>query len=125
VEGLRLLVERYGDEHDREFGYRLPREFGEVEIVNIRTALIGKTPTQVDPAYSPAEQPALPRMADVYFFEERGRIPTAYIARDSLRAGDTIEGPAIVTEWDSTTVVPPRAIAVAEETGDLVITFRR
>jgi N-methylhydantoinase A/oxoprolinase/acetone carboxylase beta subunit len=43
--------------------------------------------------------------------------------RDALRSGESVDGPAVITEWDSTTIVPPRAVAVAAETGDLVITL--
>jgi N-methylhydantoinase A len=123
VEGLQLLVDRFGDEHEREFGYRLPPELGEVEIVNLRAALTGKTAAPAPTVHATSGTPASRRTADVYFFEERARIPTALVARDGLRAGEIVEGPAIVTEWDSTTVVPPRAEAVVRDTGDLVITL--
>ena len=123
-DGLRKLVERFADEHEREFGYRVPPEIGEVEIVNLRSALIGVTAKPPEQKYRP--EPALggPRKTgDVYFFEERERVPTVYVTRESLGIGEEIEGPAIVTEWDSTTVVPPRSTLVVAETGDLIITF--
>ena len=31
------------------------------------------------------------------------------------------KGPVVITEWDATTIVPPRSAATVEEAGDLVI----
>jgi N-methylhydantoinase A len=122
--GLHALVDRFTDEHEREFGYRLPPELAEVEIVNLRAAVVGVTAKPPETPYRPeAASNGTRKTGDVYFFEERGRVETVYVARDSLAVGDELEGPAIVTEWDSTTVVPPRSKLVVAETGDLVITF--
>jgi N-methylhydantoinase A/oxoprolinase/acetone carboxylase beta subunit len=43
------------------------------------------------------------------------------VDRDGIAIGERIDGPAIVTEWASTTVVPPRASAVVESGGELAI----
>jgi N-methylhydantoinase A len=123
VEGLRRLAEEFGDEHAREFGYRLPPELADVEIVNLRTTLIGHVDEVPEPAYAPTVTHADRPTEQVYFLAEGRRMDTPYVERDSLAVGEEVEGPAIITEWDSTTVVPPRSTVKVEETGDLVITL--
>jgi N-methylhydantoinase A len=41
--------------------------------------------------------------------------------RDRLRAGDRLQGPLIVEQMDTTTVVPPGASVTVEEQGSLLI----
>lgn len=123
VEALRELAAGFGDEHAQEFGYRLPPALADVEIVNLRTTLVGHVDEPPEPAYEPTAEAAAPHAGEVYFLTEGGRLETPYVDRHSLAVGTEVEGPVIITEWDSTTVVPPHAVAKVEETGDLVITM--
>jgi N-methylhydantoinase A/oxoprolinase/acetone carboxylase beta subunit len=123
VEGLRELAREFGDQHEQEFGYRLPSEVAEIEIVNLRTTLIGRVDEVPEPAYEPTVVASEPIMGEVYFVHEGARLTTPYVERDSLALGAEVEGPAVITEWDSTTIVPPRSTAVVADTGDLVITL--
>jgi N-methylhydantoinase A len=122
VEGLRRLAAEFGDEHEREFGYRLPGQIGEMEIVNLRTTLVGQVDEPPEPAYSPVAAGVTYESGEVYFLAEGRRLTTPYVERDSLAAGDVLEGPAVIIEWDSTTIVPPHSKVEVAETGDLVIT---
>jgi len=45
----------------------------------------------------------------------------AVYARDRLRPGDRFEGPAVVQQFDATTVVEPGAVAVVDKIGNLRI----
>jgi N-methylhydantoinase A len=121
VDGIQQLIGRFGDEHEREFGYQLPPEISDIEVVNLRTTLIGSVDEPPEPAYEAAAVGDSPVSAPVYFIGEAERIDTPYLERDSLAVGDRFEGPAVITEWDSTTVVPPRSVVSVAETGDLVV----
>jgi N-methylhydantoinase A len=123
VEALQQLSAEFGDEHEREFGYRLPSEVAEIEIVNLRTTLVGRVDEVPEPAYRPTVAAGERTVGEVYFLAEGERMTTPYVERDSLAPGDQVEGPAVITEWDSTTIVPPRSTAEVAETGDLVITL--
>ena len=120
VAGIRTLIDEFGAAHEEEFGYRLPPELAEIEVVNLRTTLFGITDETRVPAHEAA--PGDPKIgsAQVLFFGE-GRVETPYIDRDRLAPGETLEGPAIINEWDSTTVVPPRSNVTVESSGDLLI----
>ncbi|MEJ2084082.1 MAG: hydantoinase/oxoprolinase family protein [Acidobacteriota bacterium] len=103
-EGLELLVERFNSLHEQFYGYRMPAE---CEIVNLRAVGVGKV--------RHPKMPAADKMADadpsaamgekhkVYF--EGDWVPTNIYDRSKLEAGNRIPGPAIIAEYDSTTVV--------------------
>jgi N-methylhydantoinase A len=116
------LAGRFEDEHAREFGYRLPPGLAEVEIVNLRTALIGAVehPPELTPAL--VADSRLTSEIDLYSPGE-GWVKGVRMERDGIGTGESVEGPAIITEWDATTVVPPGATSTVAEGGDLVISI--
>jgi N-methylhydantoinase A/oxoprolinase/acetone carboxylase beta subunit len=63
--------------------------------------------------------------ADAWFRDkgELTQVPTAFYERTELLAGNVIEGPAIVTQFDSTSVVPPGFTCTVDPVGNLVITY--
>ncbi|MBW5434073.1 hydantoinase/oxoprolinase family protein [Bradyrhizobium canariense] len=79
-----------------------------IEIVNVRLRAVAKLPQSSFPARSP-EVLAPPFDTKDVWFDDSGPTPTPMYDRAGLPAGTTIEGPAIITQLDSTTVVPPRA----------------
>jgi N-methylhydantoinase A len=113
------ISERFEEEHAREFGYRLPKGLAEVEVVNLRAALIGEIDRPSEPAFA-AGPPGRHERVEAHFPGE-GTIESLLVEREGIAVGERIEGPAIVTEWASTTVVPPRAAAVVEPGGELSI----
>jgi N-methylhydantoinase A len=123
VEGLRGLIEEFGDDHEREFGYQLPPEVGEIEVVNLRTTLVGLVNEPPELAYQATKPTGSQFSAPVFYIGESQRVETPFIDRDSLAVGEALEGPAIVTEWDSTTVVPPRCTAQVADGGEIVISI--
>jgi hypothetical protein len=52
---------------------------------------------------------------------ELRELPTRYYDRTALLAGNRLEGPAIVHQYDSTTVVPPGLKASIDGYGNIVI----
>jgi len=124
VAALREIADGFGERHEREFGYALGPEIAEVELVNLRSALIGEVPNPPQPAFVPAQATRVRDVIPVWFPAEGAYLDTAYVDRDAIGRADMIEGPAIVTEWDSTTVVPPGATAVLAPSGELVVAAR-
>ena len=55
----------------------------------------------------PLEMPSPVTWSDVWFSEEES-LSTPVYARDKLPEGALLEGPALITQFDSTTLVPPR-----------------
>ncbi len=116
---------RFHTAHAAEYGHAFPDSA--IEIVNIRVAGAGRTPKLTDPDASPGGslEVALIRWGPVWFRVEGrlGPLSTPFYRRAALPAGARFDGPAIVLQPDSTTVVPPGAVCAVEATGDLVITI--
>ena len=51
-------------------------------------------------------------------------LDTAILARDALRPGDTLAGPLVIEQLDTTTVVEPGDTATIDAQGNLVIALR-
>jgi len=116
---------RFHAAHAAEYGHSFPDS--PIEIVNIRVAGSGRTPKVVDPGapMGGSLEASLIRRGPVWF-RVAGALepaPTPFYRRAALPAGTRFEGPAIVLQPDSTTVVPPGASCAVEATGDVVITL--
>jgi N-methylhydantoinase A len=96
----------FDDVHRRIYSHAAPDEVA--EIVAVRVSVIGrlKKPRWVElPAGSPAEGSALTGCRDVRFANVT--LASAVYDRSTLHAGDIVEGPAVVQELASATLVPP------------------
>jgi len=115
------LEEAFGQEHERTYGHRAgPDE--PVELVNIQVVGLGvddrsRVPEKLDAAgYGDRDRPP-PRQA--YFGPEVAWLETPVLHRADLETSQ--EGPCIVEEYDATTVIPPKARAVLDAYGNIVI----
>ena len=66
---------------------------------------------------------ALRHEGDAWFLIDGSleQVATRYYDRAALKAGNQLEGPAIVNQYDSTTVIPPGLRAVVDRSGNIVI----
>jgi N-methylhydantoinase A len=102
--GTAMLAERFNQLHEQFYGFRMDESA--CEIVNLRAIGYGKVPEPHLPEGEPDSSDSSTAVVDeheVYFHGEW--LPTRIYDRGQLRAGHRLEGPAIVTEFDSTTVV--------------------
>jgi len=117
-------MDRFHETHETLYGFSNPGN--PVELVNIRVRAIG----------TPREKPALKKMAPsgggipenavvanraVIFAHEA--IKTPILDRNRLMAGNIINGPAILTEYSSTVVIPPFAEARMDEYGNIIMSI--
>ncbi|HWF26144.1 MAG TPA: hydantoinase/oxoprolinase family protein [Solirubrobacteraceae bacterium] len=122
AEAIAKLGERYADQYEREFGYRLAEEIASVEIVNARAAAIGLAiPAQLKPAAGESGEAKTDESRPVYFDEVGDFTDTPVYRRDRLGADATIDGPAIVEQADTTILIPPGARARTDASMNLVI----
>ena len=109
--------------HERVYGYAAPDE--PIQIVNVRlTALGAPDPLTLPPlALADHPDPAKARTGEraVYFEEVADFVPTPIYRRERLLAGHRLDGPAIVEQMDSTTVVLPGQHAIVDERANLLI----
>ena len=120
----------FHDIHEREYSRRF--EDADVQIANVRVRAVGLMPGLDAPqrqAKGKAAPPtgALKLTADAWF-RDKGKlkkVKTAFYERTELVAGNVIEGPAIITQFDSTTVVPPGFSCKVDRVGNLVVTYSK
>jgi N-methylhydantoinase A/oxoprolinase/acetone carboxylase beta subunit len=115
----------FHDIHEREYSRRF--EDADIEVPNIRVRGVGLMPAletaQVEPGDETPTEDAL-RHEGKAWFRVRGeltQVSTRYYDRAALRAGNQLEGPAIVHQYDSTTVIPPGLTASVDPYGNIVI----
>lgn len=105
--GTGVLADRFNGLHERLYGFKM--EGTVAEIVNLRAIAFGKVPEpnlpEGLPGHGSDSSPAIDDQQSVYFHGEW--LPTRIYDRTRLRAGNRLDGPAIVVEFDSTTVVLP------------------
>ncbi len=99
-------AEQFHQLHERRFGFA--DHTRPLEVVTLRVRL--RSPA---PAYAPVAEPETPGSGDQALAGERSVrfggewLATPLYARDRLRAGDRVPGPALLLEYSSTTVLPP------------------
>ena len=114
----------FHDIHEREFTRRF--EDSDIEIPNIRVRGIGLMPAFSTPeleAGGESPEAAIRHEGDAWFLVGGSleRVATRYYDRAALKAGNLLEGPAIVNQYDSTTAIPPGLGARVDRFGNIVI----
>lgn len=104
-ESLEMLKSAFHELHLQIYGHNNPQ--GEVEIVNVRLAGIGrldKKPHEM--AKEMIDTAPVPRKKKKALFYG-AEYDTAFYSREALAPGQQFNGPAIIEELTATTVVPP------------------
>jgi N-methylhydantoinase A len=118
---LAALDERFNALHDQLYGFRMPNTAS--EIVNLRAVATGDLPKPELPEADLEGADAggaVVEQGEILFEGERRATPI--YDRGALRPGNRITGPAIVTEFDSTTVVLPGYVAEVDRYSNILIT---
>lgn len=121
---LAVLVERFAQEHHRLYGFAAAGE--PVQLVTYRIGATGR----VRKARFPMHQDAGPDsaharigMREVWLPEAGGFVACPVYERARLGAGNRIQGPAIIEQMDTTTVVLPDMVATVEPHLNLILEF--
>ena len=90
-------------------------------LVNLHTSVLGRRPgiELAALAHGRGAGRSDPVKRAVRFHD--GRHPTPILRRESLAPGVTLEGPAIIEQLDTTTVLPPDFRAAVDDGGNLVV----
>jgi N-methylhydantoinase A len=98
-----------------------------VEYVNLRVRVTGRTRKVRLPEHTTGvsdSQPAPKGTRPVFFREHGGHTAVSVYARERLRRGMTLAGPAVVEEAESTAIVPPGWSATLDRFGALILERR-
>jgi N-methylhydantoinase A len=115
-------VERaFTELHERQYGHTMDDPI-EVTTMRLRaTGVVGK-PTLPRLESRAVGTPRSDGTRPVYLSEEQPSVMYTLYTRESLRAGDEIDGPAVISEHTATTVIHARDRLKVGEYGEMVIT---
>ena len=126
VDSLEPIVERFMDDMKAAYGYNLPRGYTPVEVVNLRVIAKGeiikpdlpklKPGGALDDARKPTRQ---------VWFKDAGYVDADIYERGRLPVGAKFDGPAIIEQADTTTVMPQGTHCTVDDYGNLVIKVDR
>jgi len=105
------LREGFLAEHRRAHGHADPD--APIEVVNVRSKALARLLQGRSDPTGPAG-PAAPSGTAMVWFDEAAAVETPIFERSALPVGTVLAGPAIVTQLDATTVVPPGATVTVD-----------
>jgi N-methylhydantoinase A len=119
------LAVRFHREHERRYGYHHPGR--EIELVTLRLRATVRAPQEkikkeVRVARKSSRTALLAERAPVFFNGKT--IATPVYEREDLFAGQSLKGPAVITEYSATTVIPPGKKFWADRAENLLIEIK-
>jgi len=120
--GDRALVAAFQAEYERVYGYA--NAGGVLEVRDVRLVAIGVTPKPrvetIESAGMKRQGGPAAQIATRQIFHD-GRLQEArFLDRSLVRPGARIAGPAVITQYDTTTFVPAGYSITADEFGNLI-----
>jgi len=121
------LLKDFEQEHHRRYGYTHPAR--EVDLVTLRLRAVlksahahGGADAFVRPGRAKLGRLSSPR-SPVQFGGKN--LPTKIYARDDLQPKRKYSGPAIITEYSATTVIPPGALFHVDPARNLIVSIQK
>jgi N-methylhydantoinase A len=122
ADGIDGILARFDEEHLRLFTFNMDTPH---EIVNLRAVAQGQAPALPATELPKGDgKPDAAKIRDHTVWIDGAERPAVIYDRAKLRQGDVIEGPAIITEMDSTTLVEHDCRAVVDAVGNILITLK-
>ena len=119
--GLKQLRATFDQQHRAMFGHMAPQE--PVEIVSFRVRGIGLVPPVEMPKFKPAGTTLRDARRELRRVRFDGReLDCPVYQRERLDVGLTVAGPAVLDQFDCTTVICPGQTARVDEWKNLIVT---
>ncbi|MGJ8556038.1 MAG: hydantoinase/oxoprolinase family protein [Sulfitobacter geojensis] len=107
---------RFKQAHEALYGFILDAQ---VELVTLRIEAAGRTEASPRPDLETGEKPAPVQSQMVHW--ETGDVDTPIYDRATLCAGVRLSGPAVITQLDTTTIIPPGWSATVHPSAALLL----
>jgi N-methylhydantoinase A len=120
---LQTIRERFDSIHDRSFGHAAPNE--PLEMINVRLSARGIRQKLKMPAVASSQATPKPRTVRKVCLETADRFDDCPVyRRETLAAGMELQGPALIEEYGSTTVMFAGDRAKISTTGEISIQLK-
>jgi len=126
IKDLKVITENFLTAMKAKYGYTLPPGYVETEVVNLRviaTGIIAK-PEMAKVTRGGNIKDAMKKPRKVWY-RDYNFVDTDIYDRNLIPIGATFDGPAIVEQQDTTTVIPPRTHCKVDDYGNIVINVER
>ena len=118
-EDVKKVIEDFHEWHDHLYAYSEPGE--PVEFINLRLTGIGNVPdVELSQRTAKKRSKPKPKSERPVYFPSHGFLPSMIYERRDLANGQSWEGPCLVEETTSTTVIPPGWKATVDAYGNLI-----
>jgi N-methylhydantoinase A len=118
-QAVQLASDSFEKEHAKHFGWHISGE--RFELVNFKVVAIGQNAEVKLPETEHGRTGEPLKVTSVYFEEKEGHMECPVYWRDDLRAGSKLEGPVLIGEISSTTLVPPGSLTEIDGFGNIII----
>jgi len=118
METVKEISSSFHAKHLEAYGYSSPKE--QLEVINLRLRAIGVIPKPKIRTRNRITKTE-PREKRPVFFESLGWVDTPIYERTTGIWKNTILGPAIVEQYDATTVIYPDWVAKMDQYGNLIL----
>ncbi len=116
LDGVR---DRFVTAHLQLYGHGDPA--ASLEIVSLRARAVGRVRPPEIARRPKATSAASDKVRNVAFGAKETPVPTRIVSRDSIAPGARIDGPAIIDEWTTTTVIAPNWLCRCDDYGNLIL----
>ncbi|MEM6744268.1 MAG: hydantoinase/oxoprolinase family protein, partial [Pseudomonadota bacterium] len=117
-EGVAGVAKRFDAEHEKLFTFALDAEH---ELVGLRAVVQGGEKPFINREFSAGSGVAAAVVHESRLYADGAWHETKIYDRSKLSPGDRVQGPAIVTEMDSTSLILPGHVGVIDKVGNILI----
>ncbi|CAG4885852.1 hydantoinase/oxoprolinase family protein [Paraburkholderia saeva] len=124
-QAIELLREAFEDAHQLTYGYVAKNEA--IQVTTLRVSAVGrvrKAEFQAQPDAVTRAEDAIASMREVWIPEAGGFTECPLFDREKLGPGHSVDGPAVINQMDSTTLVLPGQTARVDSFLNLIIEER-
>ncbi|MBI2849181.1 MAG: hydantoinase/oxoprolinase family protein [Chloroflexi bacterium] len=121
TEDMEQVIDVFNETHGRIYGHKAEGE--PIEIVNFRVRAVASIPKPLLKEYPLDIPTAVPTEKDERkaYFADRGYVTAAVYDRSKLVPGNVLNGPVIIEELTSTTVIPPGQVATMDAYRNIIM----
>jgi N-methylhydantoinase A len=121
-DNVSVVIDSFYDVHKQQYGHAFKDQITEAITIRVVASVDTDKLTFTDLEKGGVKNPDC---AHLYnrdtTFDDGKSVSTPRYARDKLKAGDYLTGPAVVTQHNSTTIIPPGYRATMLDAGDIII----
>ena len=121
-ENVETVINNFYDVHKQQYGHAFKDQVTEAITIRVIASVDVEKLTFTKLEEGGAENPSYAKLYERdTIFDDGKSVPTPRFSREKMKANDSLTGPAVVTQHNSTTIVPPGYTATMLSAGDILI----